>query len=312
MSDKLVEALEPTWADRDAANAIREAMHDGSWGITADAQDWRSDHPLLQAIATWNRRALSSRPDAGEAVAWMYEKGSSATLSLARQRGNVEDGWTETPLYAHPTAAVAGDAVARRMAESVDLDWDVMPDDPDAVCGHGMPEGCKQYWRNLAALSQPAADALGTWEGVRETLARFLHDRFRQRTLDGKGMGRRIMPIWEKQLPEYQGIVRGDAQAILSFISTLSAPRQPDGEVVRADVVALVCAARQILERGYVSTSIPEERADAEALAKALEAFASRVCWDDDGGTLPEAHADPCTCGLASTKAPEAQAQGEG
>lgn len=80
-------------------------------------------------------------------------------------------------------------------------------------------------------------------------------------------------------------------------------------EAISDDVVALVCAGRRIMERGYVSTSIPEERDDAEALDKALEAFASRVCWDDDGGTIPEAHASPCTCGLATD---EASTDGEG
>ncbi|MEC3912363.1 hypothetical protein U5A82_18350 [Sphingobium sp. CR2-8] len=75
----------------------------------------------------------------------------------------------------------------------------------------------------------------------------------------------------------------------------------PAGEAVQmavpADVAALVVAGRQIMERGYVSISIEEERVDSEALTKALDAFASRVCWDDEGGELPDAHADPCTCG---------------
>ncbi len=48
------------------------------------------------------------------------------------------------------------EALARTMAESVDLDWTALPDDPDAACGYGMPEGCKSYWRRLAALAHPA------------------------------------------------------------------------------------------------------------------------------------------------------------
>lgn len=64
------------------------------------------------------------------------------------------------------------------------------------------------------------------------------------------------------------------------------------------DVIELVCAGRRIMERGYVSTSIDEEREDALALDRALEAFSSRVCYDDDGGSIPEAHATPHTCGL--------------
>ena len=58
-----------------------------------------------EVIAAWNRRALSSRPDTGEAVAWLYEKGASAITSLERRPDNVEDGWTETALYAHPPVA---------------------------------------------------------------------------------------------------------------------------------------------------------------------------------------------------------------
>lgn len=54
------------------------------------------------------------------------------------------------------------------------------------------------------------------------------------------------------------------------------------------DVIALVIAARAALDS--------EELSDSAALDKAVEAFASRVCYDDEGGSLPEAHADPCTC----------------
>jgi hypothetical protein len=55
------------------------------------------------------------------------------------------------------------------------------------------------------------------------------------------------------------------------------------------DVCRLVNAARLAVE---------EPDADAiKALDKAAEAFAGRVCWDDDGGSIPEAHATPCTCG---------------
>jgi len=45
------------------------------------------------------------------------------------------------------------ETLAQAMADSVDLDWTAMPDEPDAACGHGMPEGCRRYWRNLAALA---------------------------------------------------------------------------------------------------------------------------------------------------------------
>lgn len=64
----------------------------------------------------------------------------------------------------------------------------------------------------------------------------------------------------------------------------------PECGKLPADVVALVVAAREALEEGFAIASA------ADKLDRALEAFASRVCYDDEGGTLPEAHADPCTC----------------
>lgn len=88
--------------------------------------------------------------------------------------------------------------------------------------------------------------------------------------------------------------VRRQARAVAAL--TQAACPIGAGEELPDDVVALVCAARQIMDRGYVSTSIAEERGDALALDKALEAFASRVCYDDEGGSLSDAHAVPCTC----------------
>ncbi|WP_019053611.1 hypothetical protein [Sphingobium xenophagum] len=61
-----------------------------------------------------------------------------------------------------------------------------------------------------------------------------------------------------------------------------------------ADVVALVVAAREAWE--FLQESYPTY-AVTGALDKSLEAFASRVCYDDEDGELQDAHADPCTCG---------------
>lgn len=55
------------------------------------------------------------------------------------------------------------------------------------------------------------------------------------------------------------------------------------------DVCNLVIAARLAFED-------PNPNA-LQALHEATEAFAGRVCWDDEGGSIPEAHATPCTCG---------------
>jgi hypothetical protein len=74
---------------------------------------------------------------------------------------------------------------------------------------------------------------------------------------------------------------------------------------VPADVVALVVAAREALEEGFAIAS------SADKLDRAVERFSSRVCYDDDGGSLPEAHAAPCTCGgIATHPAQKAQADG--
>lgn len=62
------------------------------------------------------------------------------------------------------------------------------------------------------------------------------------------------------------------------------------------DVASLVVAGREAWE--YLQEHCPNDNVTA-SLGKALEEFASRVCWDDEGGSIPEAHADPCTCAMA-------------
>lgn len=72
----------------------------------------------------------------------------------------------------------------------------------------------------------------------------------------------------------------------------LASGSPPQAAALPADVIALVLAGRAVIDNDGI--------ADGEAgqsLDRALEAFSSRVCYDDDGGDLPEAHADPCTCG---------------
>ncbi len=76
------------------------------------------------------------------------------------------------------------------------------------------------------------------------------------------------------------------------------------GKALPADVCRLVVAARQVLDE-YGRESVDEYQAGHDTLRqldKAAEAFASRVCWDDDDGSLPEAHADPCTCDAADVE----------
>ncbi|WP_414902491.1 hypothetical protein ACMT1E_04475 [Sphingomonas flavalba] len=57
------------------------------------------------------------------------------------------------------------------------------------------------------------------------------------------------------------------------------------------DVIALVIAARNVCYE--LDTATPEY----SALDQALERFASRVGWDDDGGSIPDAHVAACSCG---------------
>ncbi|EQB03874.1 hypothetical protein [Sphingobium sp. HDIP04] len=64
----------PTWQDREEANRIRLAMEDGDWGLQADAHDWSADHPLLQAIAAWNRRSSPPQNDAGGVIASLRKR----------------------------------------------------------------------------------------------------------------------------------------------------------------------------------------------------------------------------------------------
>lgn len=78
----------------------------------------------------------------------------------------------------------------------------------------------------------------------------------------------------------------------------------PINQPLPADVIALVTAGRatsEIMQRSDVSS---DDRADVDAFDKALGAFASRVCWDDEGGALPDAHGDNCTCDLTGKGAP--------
>ena len=79
------------------------------------------------------------------------------------------------------------------------------------------------------------------------------------------------------------------------------------GEGLSADVIALVVAGREAWEAMLSSDADPQA---CSALDKALERFASRVCYDDDGGDLPEAHANPCTCGAALTPAEARKGEG--
>lgn len=62
--------------------------------------------------------ALDAARGKAEPVAWMYERGEERSSGYRKRKNYIlrqEDGWIETPLYAHPPApdAARGDQVAR-------------------------------------------------------------------------------------------------------------------------------------------------------------------------------------------------------
>ncbi|MCC4257857.1 hypothetical protein [Sphingobium lactosutens] len=151
-NDKLVEALEPVEAMRQACiAAVRaEQMYEGS------------DFPVCNAIVHAIKQipATLSRSDdgAGEAVAWMYERAMGLGVEPLRiiqaSRWTAYDRsiYTEAPLYAHPPAAVAGEG--EKLAELIRTRLlGIHPDEQDLQLED-------DDWRLiLQALSRAAADA---------------------------------------------------------------------------------------------------------------------------------------------------------
>jgi hypothetical protein len=58
------------------------------------------------------------------------------------------------------------DSVAKAMSDKAGLVWDILPDSADMACGHGMPEGCRDYWRAMASI---AIDAANKWDDEQQT-----------------------------------------------------------------------------------------------------------------------------------------------
>lgn len=94
---------------------------------------------------------------------------------------------------------------------------------------------------------------------------------------------------------------------VIRTVATQAAYPNGAGEELPADVVSLVVAGREAWEQ-LDSGMMPDEPT-VKALDKALERFASRVCYDDEGGDLPDAHAYPCTCGSGLSDDGEAAAK---
>ncbi|MFD1104193.1 hypothetical protein [Sphingobium olei] len=161
----LMAALEPTWANRELANVIRNLMHQGGWGLDTDAHDWRSDHPLLQAIASLSRPTQSS----GEAVAlrigwWndMRQRGVSQDVAIQKIMGALAS--FPAPLPAE--REVDGEAsvgVEVRQIETVTGDFMQEPGEPfwrieiNGYCAEFDSElAAKNFADQINALSAPA------------------------------------------------------------------------------------------------------------------------------------------------------------
>jgi hypothetical protein len=74
----------------------------GLRGIEA-RQKARAEYPDLRKIVT-------ARPDAGEAVAWAYERDGNVRINWGERSEDMSPAWTETPLYAYPPAAVVNES----------------------------------------------------------------------------------------------------------------------------------------------------------------------------------------------------------
>ncbi|MGB3928902.1 MAG: hypothetical protein WBL20_08060, partial [Sphingobium sp.] len=216
MTDKLVEALERDveWLDR-----FGRSVH-----CTVE------DNDTIQRVVAFARRALSSRP-AGEAVGgWIISNGQDdryrtwkdgysawtdsreeATRYARREDAEAvhqfdEDAWHVKPYdTAHPPAAVAGEGEDARYL----LYCKLMERLGKAKLTNAVIDDIIRLgWQAPTALSQPAADALGT--GDAEKCARCGHQN----------------PPWRTPSPLWNAVMRGGCI---------------DGEPIFNDMVCAAC-----------------------------------------------------------------------
>jgi len=181
---------------------------------------------LHKADDEW--RALSSRPDAGEAVAWMYTMPGHVEFHKGRVQ-QLPEGVEETPLYAHP--AVAGEGLAKAVQRFL-ADYD---DGDRADAGNNpLMEAHVADFRQ--ALSQPAADADGTGrEAAAQAIAKILGiDIYEQCSGDvGEACNSSTCPgalTEDHDVDEHrERIYRMADAALAAALSTQ--PRQPDDAV---------------------------------------------------------------------------------
>ncbi|SDC29737.1 hypothetical protein SAMN05444678_102229 [Sphingomonas sp. YR710] len=165
---------------------------------------------------------------------WVHEAAIEAILRLLKDR--------DTPETANFTEGVTREAFHQRARWSVDHDAGKTPFDWFWLIGYlaqkaadaavrGDIEKAKHHTiSTAAALFNWHQRLTGRDSGMRPgimpppepakvdrlAVARLLHDRLRDRMTGVSG--RRIMPVWDEQTPEYQSIVLSDADALLALI----------------------------------------------------------------------------------------------
>lgn len=99
--------------------ACIDALEHGTWlwRCAINSKGWHSPTEAEartaaeQAVRDWLARAGLVQ-QGGEPVAWMYTHPKRTSYwRTQRDKGHVEDGWTETPLYAHPPASPTAEMV---------------------------------------------------------------------------------------------------------------------------------------------------------------------------------------------------------
>jgi len=119
---KMAEGRKGGWTiDPETLEAIQNKVAGDGW----DCGQWEGIQEVLLAVGAHHLAAALSRTP-GEAVGWLQENpmfGKELVFDAHLTAGDKANGWTETPLYAHPApAAPAGEieALAKRL-------WSVHP-----------------------------------------------------------------------------------------------------------------------------------------------------------------------------------------
>lgn len=335
MTDKLVEALEATQADRDAAlryYLYTRSLSGNDYRVARATNDFLSGNKdqteTVQAFARHRFAALASRPDTGAVAAeneavthlrstfqrWLNEGLNAQPLMPSGMRpwstGDLK--WLveqlSKPLYAHPPAAVAGeggdrlihvDYIARAIAKAA---WEAI-----------RPVGGK-FWSELPddmqtlavcaardgysnALSQPAPDAVGTGE------AEDFRIRIGDFTVSGNLDGDFDYDSSDMTITHHGSVCLDEEDQEL-VTPIVQAGYQMTGEMV-AEIIVGLC-------RKLALSTPPRQPDDAVRALKLaqpiVEADYHAACDtnDADWEGMSKAALDAVNAALAATKSPEA------